>query len=102
MSCDRGSRELGSPGGARPLPLPPAVERKARGGGRGNVESRVIGPARLNAASMRLMPGHGALIALCKSQGGPSRPHSYIINGLTLAIDAETAGRSHAFSERIL
>lgn len=38
------------------------------GGGRRNIESRVIGLARLNARGMRLMPDHGALIALCKSQ----------------------------------
>lgn len=46
------------------------------GGDRRNIESRVIGLARLNARGMRLMPDHGALIALCKSQSGP-QPHSY-------------------------
>lgn len=53
------------------------VTGEARGGsGRRNIESRVIGLARLNARGMRLMPDHEALIALCKSQNGP-RPHSY-------------------------
>lgn len=44
-----------------------AGSTRAREGGRRNIESRVIGPTRLNAPSMRLMPDHGALIALCKS-----------------------------------
>lgn len=45
------------------------VTGEGRGGsGRRNIESRVIRLARLNARSMRLMPDHGALIALCKSQ----------------------------------
>lgn len=46
------------------------------GGGRRNIESRVIGLARLNARGMHLMPDYGALIALCKSQSG-LQPHSY-------------------------
>lgn len=52
-----------------------------RGWKRGNIGSRVIGATRLNAPSIRLMPGHGGLIVVCKSQGGPS--HIRIINGLT-------------------
>jgi len=57
-----------------------SLEGRLRGWRNGAVtieetSNRVLS-ARLNAPSMRLMLNYGALIALCKLQGGP-QPHSY-------------------------